>query len=40
MPDPILLVADDEPEMLKCLSEALERRFGADYRVLTDPSGA
>jgi len=38
MPDPILFVVDDEPAMLKCLSEALERRFGADYRVVTDPS--
>jgi thioredoxin reductase (NADPH) len=38
MPDPILFVVDDEPAMLKCLAEALERRFGADYRVLTDPS--
>src|SRR5262249_1933669 len=38
MPDPILFVVDDEPAMLKCLTEALERRFGADYRVVTDPS--
>jgi len=30
VPDPILFVVDDEPAMLKCLSEALERRFGAD----------
>src|SRR5262249_62339870 len=38
MPDPILFVVDDEPAMLKCLTEALERRFGADYRVVTDSS--
>src|SRR2546428_10395667 len=38
MPNPILFVVDHDPEMLKCLAEALERRFGADYRVLTDCS--
>ncbi len=38
MPDPILFVVDRDPEILKCLAAALERRFGADYSVLTDGS--
>jgi thioredoxin reductase (NADPH) len=38
MPDPIIFVVDHDPEILKCLAEALERRFGADYRILTDCS--
>jgi len=38
MPDPILFVVDHDPEILKCIAEALERRFGVDYRVLTDGS--
>jgi thioredoxin reductase (NADPH) len=42
MPDPILFVVDHDPEILKCIAGALERRFGADYQVLTDcsPSSA
>src|SRR5438309_103334 len=38
MPDPILLLVDDDPETLASLASALERRFGADYRVLTERS--
>ncbi len=38
MPDPILFVVDHDPEILKCIAEALERRFGADYQVVTDGS--
>jgi thioredoxin reductase (NADPH) len=38
MPDPIIFVVDHDPEILKCIAEALERRFGADYRILTDES--
>ncbi len=38
MPEPILLVVDDDPGTLAALAGALERRFGADYRVLTDRS--
>ena len=40
MLDPILFVVDDDPETLASLAAALERRFGADYRVLTDRSAA
>ena len=42
MSDPVLFVVDHDPEILKCIAEALERRFGADYQVLTDcsPSSA
>ena len=36
MPDPILFVVADEVEALKTVAEALERRFGADYRIVTD----
>jgi thioredoxin reductase (NADPH) len=38
MPDPVLFVIDHDPFTLKCMVEALERRFGADYRVLSDTS--
>jgi thioredoxin reductase (NADPH) len=38
MPDPILLLVEDDPETLTSLASALERRFGADYRVLTERS--
>lgn len=42
MSEPILFLLDDDPEVLAALAGALERRFGADYRVLTDrsPAGA
>ncbi len=42
MAEPILFAVDDDPETLAALAAALERRFGADYRVLTDscPSSA
>src|SRR5262245_36220796 len=40
MSDPIVFVVDPDPESLKSLAETLERRFGADYRVLTDGSAA
>jgi thioredoxin reductase (NADPH) len=38
MPDPIILVVDEDTEALKSIAGALERRFGADYRVLADES--
>jgi len=40
MADPILLLVEDDPETLASLASALERRFGADYRVLTERSPA
>jgi thioredoxin reductase (NADPH) len=36
--DPIVFVVDDEGATLASLAGALERRFGADYRVLSDRS--
>ena len=36
MTEPILFVVDDNPETLSAMAAVLERRFGADYRVLTD----
>jgi hypothetical protein len=38
MDNPILFRVDNEPEVLASLAAALKRRFGADYRVVTDPS--
>src|SRR5438132_7800037 len=40
MPEPILFVVDDDPATLEALAAVLERRFGADYRILTDASPA
>ena len=40
MPEPILLVVDSDPATLESLAAVLERRFGADYRILTDASPA
>jgi thioredoxin reductase (NADPH) len=40
MPEPILIVVDNDPATLDSLSAVLERRFGADYRILTDVSPA
>jgi thioredoxin reductase (NADPH) len=40
MDKPILFLVDDEPDVLASLAAALERRFGADYRIVTDPSPA
>jgi thioredoxin reductase (NADPH) len=40
MPEPILFVVDDDAATLQSLAEVLERRFGADYRILTDASPA
>ena len=36
MPEPIILVIEDDPESRVSVAAALERRFGADYRILTD----
>jgi thioredoxin reductase (NADPH) len=36
--DPILFVVDDDAVTLASLTGALERRFGSDYRVLSDRS--
>jgi thioredoxin reductase (NADPH) len=38
MDKPILFLVDDEPEVLASLAAALERRFAADYRIVTGPS--
>jgi thioredoxin reductase (NADPH) len=38
MGNPILFLVDDEADVLASLAAALERRFGADYRILTDRS--
>src|SRR5215813_2235404 len=40
MPDPILFVVEDDAATLQSLAAVLERRFGADYRILTAPSPA
>lgn len=40
MADPILLLVDDDVETLDSLAAALQRRFGADYQILTDCSAA
>ena len=40
MPEPILFVVDDDPATLEALAAVLERRFGADYRILADASPA
>src|SRR5262245_18119613 len=36
---PVILAVDDDPKSLTALSEALTRRYGADYRVATVASG-
>jgi thioredoxin reductase (NADPH) len=38
MPDPVIFVVDHDPETLKCMAGALERRFGADYQIMIDSS--
>ncbi|HKC96632.1 MAG TPA: FAD-dependent oxidoreductase [Methylomirabilota bacterium] len=38
MHEPIIFVIDRDPDILKCIAGALERRFGADYKVLTECS--
>jgi thioredoxin reductase (NADPH) len=38
MAEPILFVVEDDPGTIASLATALERRFGADYRILTDRS--
>src|SRR5439155_7983043 len=40
MPEPILFVVDNDLATLESLAAVLERRFGADYRILTDVSPA
>jgi len=40
VPEPILFVVDGDPATLDSLAAVLERRFGADYRILTDASPA
>lgn len=36
MREPIVFVVDEDPRALATLTSALERRFGADYRILAD----
>lgn len=38
MDNAILFLVDDELKVLASLAAGLERRFGADYRIVTDPS--
>jgi thioredoxin reductase (NADPH) len=38
MDAPILFVVEDDPKTLASLAAALQRRFGADYRILTEQS--
>jgi thioredoxin reductase (NADPH) len=38
MGDPILYLVDDRPKVLEALAGDLERRFGADHRVLAETS--
>src|SRR5439155_16125115 len=40
MPEPILFVVDNDNATLESVAAVLERRFGADYRILTDVSPA
>jgi thioredoxin reductase (NADPH) len=42
MSEPFIFVVDEDPESLATLSEALQRRFGAEYRVIAnaDPTTA
>src|SRR2546427_12931407 len=40
MPEPIRFVVDDDPATLEALAAVLERRFGADYRIVADASPA
>jgi thioredoxin reductase (NADPH) len=37
---PVILVVDDEPSVLAPLRDALERRFGADYRIVAHASAS
>jgi thioredoxin reductase (NADPH) len=37
---PVILVVDDEPQALTALLDALARRFGGDYQVVSHLSGA
>ena len=36
MSQPVIFVVHDEPATLESVATALERRFGADYRIVTD----
>lgn len=40
MPEPIVFVVDENRDTLAFLTSALERRFGTDYRILSDSSVA
>jgi len=40
MAEPILFVVDGDSATLESLAAVLERRFGVDYRILTDVSPA
>ncbi len=39
MPNPALLVVDDDPDVLRAIARDLRRRYGQDYRVLRAASG-
>lgn len=40
MAEPIIFVVDPDPEALAWIATALQRRFGADYRIETDDNPA
>ena len=40
MSQPILFLVDDRPRVLEALAGDLERRFGADHRIVTEASDA
>ncbi len=39
MPNPVILVVDDDPDVLRAIARDLRRRYGQDYRVLRASSG-
>ena len=40
MPNPAILVVDDDPDVLRAIARDLRRRYGQDYRVLRASSAA
>lgn len=37
---PVIMVVDDEPAALAAMHGALVRRYGADYRIVSNPSAS
>ena len=40
MANPVILVVDDDPQVLRAVERELRGRFGSDYRVVAAGSGA